>query len=66
MNQERFESDAQLEAEGKASPVNRRMVLILGAILVLAAGGMLIFLQADAVAGCVGEGACMLYFYADW
>jgi len=66
MNQERFESDARVEAEGKPSPANRRLILVLGAILVLAAGGFLIFLQADADAGCVGKGPCMLYFYAEW
>jgi hypothetical protein len=66
MNQDRSANDGQVQAETKPSAHSRRMVLVLGAILVLAAGGFLIFLQADADVGCVGEGPCMLYFYAEW
>jgi len=66
MNKDRLESDAQVETESKPSPPNRRLILVLGAILVLAAGGFLIFLQTDADQGCAGEGPCMLYFFAEW
>jgi len=51
-------------ARSKRFPLN--LFLVIGAIVVLTAGGLLFFTQASSSAGCVDKGPCMLYFYADW
>ena len=43
----------------------RRLVPVFAAILVLAAGGLLLARETSSGRGCAGEGPCMLYFYKD-
>jgi thioredoxin-like negative regulator of GroEL len=38
---------------------------IIGAVIVMTIGSLAWFKQASASSDCVGEGPCMLYFYAD-
>ena len=51
--------------KGDGAARNRNLLLILGAIAVVIAGGALLFTQTSSGKGCVGEGPCMLYFYTD-
>jgi hypothetical protein len=43
-----------------------KIPVAIGVVAVLIVGGVLLFQQGSSGAGCVGEGACMLYFYAEW
>ena len=59
------EQKPETEERTAALPINLNLVFIIGAVIVLIAGGILLFTQASSKSGCAGEGPCMLYFYAD-
>jgi len=42
------------------------VIVFLGAVIILAAGGFLFATQVSPVAICVGEGPCILYFHTNW
>ena len=64
------EKKVKAEDEGKdrTLPLNLNLkhILIVGAVVALVTGGLLLFNQVSTSPGCEREGACMLYFYADW
>lgn len=62
------ETQNEPEVAGEARPRNLKIniILTIGVVVALIAGGLFLFTQVGSSQGCVGEGPCMLYFYADW
>ncbi len=65
MNEMEAEVVAEPGDQSKTPLQNLKLILFVGAAIVLIAGGLLVFAQANAEAGCAGRGACMIYFYTD-
>jgi hypothetical protein len=57
----------QASAPTRSAPASRAyLLLVLGAIVILAGLGILWATQASPASRCAGGDPCLLYFYADW
>lgn len=63
MNKTTRDLQAREPREKIAAGLSAPLLLLLGAVIILTAGGFLFADQVSPAANCVGEGPCMLYFY---
>jgi hypothetical protein len=53
------------EVETKGTAIPLRLIIIVAVVATLIVGGLFLFTGTNSASTCSGEGACMLYFYAD-